>query len=283
MTPSDSDTKSKMTYYKYESPENHLLTLYVKAGFDGRKYGACPFCQRIFMMLMLKVNEGAPLKFRVATVPSSRHPDEFKVQGLRNLPAIIHGNRVAIDTVEEIVDYIDSQFPGVDNNNYVNSVTTQPSSLQQPFNEQVDLLARNFFSKFCFYIKSVSRDSVALSSELKRLDAHLSKLDSKFFFGDTLTRFDCEVLPKLHHLRVAGKHLRDFVIPAEFAGVWRYLNNAYNTEIFQKACPPDQEIVLHWASRPDTPGLSYEDYSSLTRKTSVFSFDVPAVATPIQI
>ena len=54
----------------------------------------------------------APLKFRVATVPSSRHPDEFKVQGLRNLPAIIHGNRVAIDTVEEIVDYIDSQFPG---------------------------------------------------------------------------------------------------------------------------------------------------------------------------
>ena len=81
-------------------------------------------------------------------------------------------------------------FSGVDNNNYVNSVTTQPSSLQQPFNEQVDLLARNFFSKFCFYIKSVSRDSVALSSELKRLDAHLSKLDSKFFFGDTLTRFD---------------------------------------------------------------------------------------------
>ena len=47
-----------MTYYKYESPENHLLTLYVKAGFDGRKYGACPFCQRIFMMLMLKVNDG---------------------------------------------------------------------------------------------------------------------------------------------------------------------------------------------------------------------------------
>ena len=46
-------------------------------------------------------------------MPSSRHPDEFKVQGLRNLPAIIHGNRVAIDTVEEIVDYIDSQFPGI--------------------------------------------------------------------------------------------------------------------------------------------------------------------------
>ena len=42
----------------YECPENHLLTLYVKAGFDNRKYGACPFCQRIFMILMLKVADG---------------------------------------------------------------------------------------------------------------------------------------------------------------------------------------------------------------------------------
>ena len=34
------------------------LTLYVKAGCDNRKYGACPFCQRIFMLLMLKSAHG---------------------------------------------------------------------------------------------------------------------------------------------------------------------------------------------------------------------------------
>ena len=49
---------------------------------------------------------------------------------------------------------------GTDNNNYA------PSG--QTFNEQVDLLARNFFSKFCFYIKSVSRDPAALKADLKR-------------------------------------------------------------------------------------------------------------------
>ena len=80
----------------------------------------------------------------------------------------------------------------------------------------------------------MSRDPGTLKADLKRLDSHLAKLDTRFFFGDVMTRFDCEVLPKLHHLRVAGKHLRDFVIPAEFAGIWRYLNNAYNTEVFQK-------------------------------------------------
>ena len=38
------------------------LTLYVRAGCDNRKYGACPFCQRIFMLLMLKQAQGGKRK-----------------------------------------------------------------------------------------------------------------------------------------------------------------------------------------------------------------------------
>ena len=38
--------------------EIDVLTLYVRAGCDNRKYGACPFCQRIFMLLMLKQAQG---------------------------------------------------------------------------------------------------------------------------------------------------------------------------------------------------------------------------------
>jgi hypothetical protein len=44
-----------------------------------------------------------------------------------------------------------------------------------------------------------------------------------------------------------------------------------------------KEIVLHWASRPDTPFLSYSARSILTRNTPRFSFDVPAVAIPITL
>ena len=39
-----------------------VLTLYVRAGCDNRKYGACPFCQRIFMLLMLKQAQGGKNK-----------------------------------------------------------------------------------------------------------------------------------------------------------------------------------------------------------------------------
>lgn len=38
--------------------------LYVKAGVDGERMGACPFCQRVFMVLMAKANRGA-IKFKV--------------------------------------------------------------------------------------------------------------------------------------------------------------------------------------------------------------------------
>jgi hypothetical protein len=85
-------------------------------------------------------------------------------------------------------------------------------------------------------------------------------------------------------MRVAGAKLKRFEIPASYVGIWRYLNNAYNDECFQKSCPPDQEISLHWADRPDTPSLSHEEHSALTRNTTPrFSFDVPAIARRITL
>ena len=66
-----------------------MLTLYVRSGFDGKKYGACPFSQRVFMVLMMKASR-SNIQFIVATVPTGRPPDEFKKHGLRNLPAIIY-------------------------------------------------------------------------------------------------------------------------------------------------------------------------------------------------
>ena len=229
------------------------------------------------------------MRFRVATVPSSRLPEEFKHHGLRNLPAIIHGRHVAIDTVEEISEYIESAFPTQfrhqnDDIEGISIVDANTLASTSKHNEEVDKLARNFFSKFCFFIKSVARDPTSLKTDLKRLDDHLQhQPECKYMFGNNLTKLDCEVLPKLHHLRVAAFHLKRFEIPLTFTGIWRYLNNAYNDEIFFRTCPPDQEIVLHWASRPDTPSLSYEEYSSLTRYTAKFSFDVPALAIPITL
>ncbi len=43
----------------------------------------------------------------------------------------------------------------------------------------------------------------------------------RFLLGDELCRLDCEVLPKLHHVRVASATLKSLNIPSEFSGIWR--------------------------------------------------------------
>ena len=160
----------------------------------------------------------------------------------------------ALDTVEEIIDFIDTIHP------------------QPTFPQDIDAsesVTRDFFSKFCFFIKSVSRDSLALESSLIRLDGFLSTLTSTFLSGDTLSHLDCEMLPKLHHLRVAAAVLKGYHIPSSLTNLWRYLHHGYNDPVFNKSCPPDQEIVLHWADRPDTPTISLENHNMLTRYRAI--------------
>ena len=50
---SDKKQRHNMTRSRFIG-DREVLTLYVRAGCDNVKYGACPFCQRIFMVLMMK-------------------------------------------------------------------------------------------------------------------------------------------------------------------------------------------------------------------------------------
>lgn len=42
--------------------------------------------------------------------------------------------------------------------------------------------------------------------------------------------------------QIAAKKYCDFDIPAQFTGVWQYLNNAYERDEFKQTCPADIEI-----------------------------------------
>ena len=158
----------------------------------------------------------------MATVPKSGLPEEFKEHGLRNLPALIHGDE-AIDTVEEIIDYIESEFP----------LPSLALGGEEDDELTLDKLTRNFFSKFCYYIKAVSKDSSALDAELRRLDAYLRRNEFRFLGGNTLSHLDCEILPKLHHMRVAAARLKRFEIPASYVGEFRI----FGSVTFDKLAP----------------------------------------------
>ncbi|XP_010819842.1 chloride intracellular channel protein 2 isoform X3 [Bos javanicus] len=186
------------------------IELFVKAGSDGESIGNCPFSQRLFMILWLK-----GVKFNVTTVDMTRYPH------------------------------------------------------LSPRNKESFDVGCNLFAKFSAYIKNTQKEAnktfeKSLLKEFKRLDDYLNtplldEIDPDsteeltvsrrlFLDGDQLTLADCSLLPKLHIIKVAAKKYRDFDIPVEFSGVWRYLHNAYAREEFTHTCPEDKEIENTYAS-----------------------------------
>ncbi|KAB0354946.1 hypothetical protein FD755_022405 [Muntiacus reevesi] len=103
-----------------------------------------------------------------------------------------------------------------------------------------------------------------LTKALKKLDDYLNtplpeEIDAdtrgddekgsrrKFLDGDELTLADCNLLPKLHVVKVVAKKYRNYDFPAEMTGLWRYLKNAYARDEFTNTCAADSEIELAYA------------------------------------
>ncbi|NXY92293.1 CLIC2 protein, partial [Alcedo cyanopectus] len=140
--------------------------------------------------------------------------------------------------------------------------------LSPKYKESFDV-GSDIFAKFSAYIKNPRKEAninfeKALLREFQRLDVYLNtplpeEIDQdsveditisnrKFLDGDHLTLADCNLLPKLHIIKIAAKKYRDFEIPADMTGVWRYLNNAYACDEFSHTCPADEEIEHTYAS-----------------------------------
>nr|XP_028571647.1 chloride intracellular channel protein 2-like [Podarcis muralis] len=130
-------------------------------------------------------------------------------------------------------------------------------------------VGRNIFAKFSAYIKNPHKEAnknmeKALLREFKRLDDYLStplpeEIDQdcaedvlvskrKFLDGNWMTLADCNLLPKLHIIKIAAKKYCNFEIPLEMTAVWRYLHNAYARDEFSHTCPADEEIERTYAT-----------------------------------
>ena len=240
-----------------QAPTNHL-ELFVKAGKDGESYGGCPLCQRMFMILLMKAN-AAELTFTVTTVNMAKPPADFKKLASR-LPVIVHGSEILSDP-DEMIQYIDEHFP------------YPPLAYD---NVKAAQACRDVFSKFSFYIKDVSHSAGPLLAELRKLSAYLSEATTTFLCRDVPDHLDCLMLPKLQHIRVVAKAFKDFDIPADLTGLWGYLHNAYNYDVFRQTCPSDQEIIHHWLNKPELPKLpKATEHHLLSSAEPRYSLDVP--------
>lgn len=241
------------------------VELFVRAGRDNKMLGGCPQCQRVFLALSVK-SEYGPLTLSVTTVNPAKPPTELR-GAFSRLPAIRHDGEMLTD-VDEMLQYIDKLFP-------------QPSLAYDC--DAATEACQDIFSRFSYFIKDVSHTPASLMTELRRLDAYLVSSGRRYLCSDDHpTHLDCIMLPKLQHIRVAAGALRQFQIPADLRGLWRYLEAAYQSDLFFKTCPADEEIVAHWLEKPECRAVVDEAtlLSAARDRPPTYSFDVPPPPAP---
>ncbi|XP_057402116.1 chloride intracellular channel protein 6 isoform X1 [Balaenoptera acutorostrata] len=226
--------------------QEHDITLFVKAGCDGESIGNCPFSQRLFMILWLK-----GVIFNVTTVDLKRKPADLQnLAPGTNPPFMTFDGEVKTD-VNKIEEFLEEKLAPP---RYPKLGTQHAES---------NSAGNDVFAKFSAFIKNTKKDANDiyernLLKALKKLDNYLNsplpdEIDAysteevtvsgrKFLDGDELTLADCNLLPKLHIIKIVAKRYRDFEFPSEMTGIWRYLNNAYARDEFINTCPANQEI-----------------------------------------
>ncbi|KAM8995905.1 chloride intracellular channel protein 3 isoform 1-T1 [Ara ararauna] len=186
--------------------EKPQLQLFVKASEDGESVGHCPFCQRLFMVLLLK---GVP--FTLTTVDVKRALDVLKdfAPGAQ-LPVLLYNGEPKTDTVT-IEDFLEDKL----------GPPMFPSLVPQY--RESSLAGNDIFHKFSTYIKNpVPAQDEALQRNLLRAllnldeflsaplehelahEPHLRASRRRFLDGDQLTLADCNLLPKLNIVQVSA-------------------------------------------------------------------------------
>nr|XP_055042654.1 chloride intracellular channel protein 5b isoform X1 [Misgurnus anguillicaudatus] len=230
-------------------PDQPEVALYVKAGCDGESIGNCPFSQRIFMILWLK-----GVVFNVTTVDLKRKPADLHNLAPGTHPPFLTYNGEVKTDINKIEEFLEE-------------VLAPPKYPKLAARHRESNTAGNdIFAKFSAFIKNTKPDAnialeKALTKALKKLDEYLNsplpdEIDAdsteeeeqsssrRFLDGNELTLADCNLLPKLHIVKVVAKKYRNYDIPSDLTSVWRYLNSAYAQEEFTNTCAADSEIEL---------------------------------------
>ncbi|XP_071268483.1 chloride intracellular channel protein 5-like isoform X1 [Salvelinus alpinus] len=231
-----------------DDPNAPEISLFVKAGSDGESIGNCPFSQRLFMILWLK-----GVVFNVTTVDLKRKPADLHNLAPGTHPPFLTFNGEVKTDINKIEEFLEDVLAPP---KYPKLAAKQRES---------NTAGNNIFAKFSAYIKNTKPEAngvleKGLLKALKKLDDFLvgplpEEIDAdsmeeergstrRFLDGDELTLADCNLLPKLHIVKVVAKKYRNYEIPSELVGVWRYLKNAYTRDEFTNTCAADNEIEM---------------------------------------
>ncbi|MBN3299368.1 CLIC6 protein, partial [Amia calva] len=202
------------------------------------------------MILWLKT-----VNFTLTTVDMKRAPEVLKDLAPGSQPPfLLYNEEVRTDT-NKIEEFLEEQL-----------AHPQYPKLSCRY-KQSNRAGDDIFHKFSAYIKNPNPglnnmlerkflrslmllDQYLLAPLPHELDKNPSQTVSqrRYLDGDELSLADCNLLPKLHIVKVVCRKYRDFEMPAALKGLTRYLDNAYQRDEFRYTCPKDSEILLAYHS-----------------------------------
>jgi glutathionyl-hydroquinone reductase len=106
-----------------------------------------------------------------------------------------------------------------------------------------------------------------LLGEFKRINDYLEETGTQFLSGNEMTFVDCDIMPKLQHIRIAGKYYKNLDIPNELQALWSYMERCYQTKAFQESCPFDQDILMHYEGKVGTSHKPFGKTPTLQQPT----------------
>uniref|UniRef100_A0A915HML2 Chloride intracellular channel exc-4 n=1 Tax=Romanomermis culicivorax TaxID=13658 RepID=A0A915HML2_ROMCU len=251
-----------------------FLELYVKAsGIDHRRIGACLFCQEFWMELYALYELGL-IRVEVKTVNVNSEP--FKKSFLGAQPPIL----------VEPAKYA-KQITYTDNREIEGRIFHIAKEFQVPLFEKDSVVEKHIeslYRNFKVFLKTKTDDdkqnsnhqngspsvngplTVSSQQTLNKLIEQLTGIDkvqlflclnesinlleergTRYLLSSSMTEYDCELMPRLHHIRIAGEQLCHVeVMPRNLIHLWTYMMTAYRTAAFIESCPADQDIIHHY-------------------------------------
>jgi hypothetical protein len=237
----------------YSVPEVELI---IKAStIDGRRKGACIFCQEYFMDLYL-LAELKTISLKITTVDMKRPPADFRSNFEAAQPPILIDNGVAILENEKIERHIMKNVPGGHN-------------LFVPDQEVIKKI-EDVYSRFKHMLMKRDENSKkAITNILSKINAMMGQKGTRFLTGDTMCCFDCEFMPKLQHIRVAGRFFCDYEIPEDLVHLWKYIKEMYQLDAFTQSNPADQDIINVYKQQQGVRSKKHEELEAPSYTTSI--------------
>lgn len=220
------------------------MTLYIKAGADGKSVGDCPFAHFVRMVLSEK-----GLDYDVRPSTQETKPAWLIEHYEGKMPALRHRKEcyTESDVIAQYLDFFFQEPP----------LAVAKKEMAEATDDAVD----GFFPAVAKYLKHTP-DGDEEDLELKEnLEASLQKLETflsrdertgPYMVGDgeKITLADCALAPKLYHMSTGLKAFKDNAIDvgASFPAVQAYMDTMFAQKSFVDSLYPEETVVWGWSN-----------------------------------